>query len=129
MKCAALACLLTLTACAPSDPPGMILPDERGHVLLEEVTRGDSPPFRLAGGDVQVFVASADKDISRDLLRECGATLSLIPYGNQEGARIPTDGVFLDMVRLNGVKPGVYFVRLDARMNYCDYFLSFMPVK
>ncbi|WP_147363474.1 hypothetical protein [Deinococcus sp. RM] len=120
MKRVALLCLITLTACTRSDPSGTIQPSDKGVTEVPDVVAGDSGPFRLSGGDTIVFfVASADGT------QGCSPTLTLIPYGSQDGTRVPTNSDTLGRTRLNGIKPGVYFLRTDTAFNFCQYRVMF----
>ncbi len=129
MRRLALACLLTLTACQRPDPEGTIQPDEAGRTSSVPLGNGDSPPFRLEGGDMTLTIFPASDTPSVDSMAACGPVFTLIPYGESEGRAINTAATLISVTRVNAIKAGVYFIRARATQPYCKYTLFASPAK
>lgn len=116
------ACLLA--ACAPKEPAGTLHFTTEGgsrpSLTVKDLQRGDSVPFKLGAGDLE-FTVVAPPNTSMDLLNGCAPKLELIPYGKQQGQMVYQESrmLFFDTRRLNGLKEGVYFFRLDAAASFC----------
>ncbi len=126
MKRILLAALL-LTACQKADPRGTIQPDSAGRTGPVPLQNGDSPPFRLSGGDTRLTTFPAGGAPPLERLAECEPVFALVPYGGSGARSFNTAGTAVSVTRLNGVKPGVYYVRTAAAQAYCRYVLFASP--
>lgn len=120
---------LLLFACQKGDPEGTIQPDAQGRTSNVALTVGDSPPFRLNGGDTTLTIFPAKSDLGADALASCEPEFVLTPYGAQEGRAVNTAGTFISVTRVNAIEPGVYFVRVSATAPFCRYTLFAGPAR
>ncbi|WP_221091002.1 hypothetical protein [Deinococcus aquaedulcis] len=138
MKRVLLASLLLLPACNASgperDPEGTLQPSKK-RTDVQWVERGDSIPFRLVGGDTNVFYRAGEswervvKRPSQDAAAACDATMTLMPYGDGEGFPIDTRTEQVGWTTLKRVKPGVYFFRTNTNRASCTYTVTFSPAR
>lgn len=121
--------LLLLTACQKKDPEGTIAPDGDGNVHLAVVKQGDSAPFRLPSGDLEVTLMRADEAPEIEVMNSCEPNLQLVKYEGGSERSVPITGTAFSVARMNAVQPDVYFLRLQAKHNFCEFRVNIRPIK
>lgn len=128
MRHVLLCALLLLTACQKQDPEGTIQPNAQGHTILDDLAPGDSPPFRLAGGDMESTILPA-QSVPRSLEDKCRPTVQLMKYREEKGRELTIGDTGIGGERINGLDAGVYSLRITAENASCLYFVGFIPAK